>query len=148
MCYAGRVFRRSIRWTTSLVVAAILPLLAQCEYEPSPCATSSIAFTLPAPGDVIQTSVFVCGEADERVELSLSVEMEGGLPRVMLAVAGGTDLYQYDSLSVTVTATPASCNTGLTVTLAHLDNGGPLTGTLQIDASVDAGRCEMRVGGP
>ncbi len=133
------------------MVAAVLPLSARCEDEPPACAASNIAFTLPAPGDVIEAVVFVCGDTDEHLEVRIGVEMatDSQTRQVMLTVAGGKDLSQSgDTLWATVTATPALCDTGLTLTLAHLARRGELTGALCIQAVSDSGACELRVEGP
>lgn len=135
------VHRSPIRLTIPLVVAASLPLLTQCDGgESGACDATLVAFTLPAPGDEIGLRVFVCGEdAQNRVDFYLAVEMEGPSEQVMVTVDGGANGFPNET-------TPASCETGLAVTLTHLDEGGVLTGVLLMNAF--SSQCEINVEAP
>jgi hypothetical protein len=133
--------RSPIRVTLALVMAASLPLLTQCEpNERGACDATLVAFTLPSPGDEVRLRVFVCGEdAENRVDFYLGVEMEGPSEQVMVTVDGGANGFPNRT-------TPASCETGIAVTLTHLDEGGVLTGVLDMNAQ--SSQCEINVEAP
>jgi hypothetical protein len=124
-------------------------LLAQCDgnLDEGGCGGTAVAFTLPSPGDLLELTVFVCGDADESVTIVLEVEMAGSQSRqVNITVDGGANVsVDQGTLTADVDATPATCETGLSVGIEHLDRGGLLTGVLHIVGYVESNRCEIRV---
>jgi len=124
--------------TLALVVAA-LPLSIQCDPgDPRECDGTLVAFTLPSPGDEVRLRVFVCGEdAENRVDFYLGVF--GPSEQVMVTVDGvGGRANGFPNET-----TPASCETGLAVTLTHVDEGGVLTGILSMNAY--SSQCDIYV---
>lgn len=126
----------------ALVVVASLPLLTQCDgSESGPCNVTRVAFTLPSPGDEIGLRLFVCGEdADNSVDFYLAVEMEDPREQVMVMLDGASEYFPN-------VAMPKTCETGLAVTLTHLDEGGVLTGVLFINA-FSSSQCDINVEAP
>ena len=124
-------------------------MLAQCDgnLNEGQCGGAQVAFTLPSPGDVLELTVFVCGDADESVAIALAVEMEGSQSRqVSITINGGANVsVDQGTLTADVDATRATCETGLDVGIEHLDRGGLLTGVLHIVGFVESNRCEIRV---
>lgn len=151
------------RVTAVLLVGACLPVLSQCEPgEPGPCDFTSVAFSLPKQGEVLELRAFACSPANEPFGLTLWVEMNGASEygggiefMVELAVEGDAsaevvvDGYAREP-EATASAGPSTCSEGLTVRVTHVADLGQISGVVRLRGDVDdeSIACDVRLEAP